>query len=839
MEQSSSIRLSKMFYLGLPILLLVLYVIFIPSPSVSQIYLQDSLGYIAEGYNFTILRLSTAGQIIPISSYDLSYRVKNFTIENGLAYVLTGDNSIHIIDVREPSNPIKLGNWDSPALAHSVAVDGGFAYVANHTDGVRVLSVHQPSSPYIILHLNNLGTVLDVAATPNLIYIARGPDGLDIYDTSSVTKPTIRGHYDAGGSINQITFLPENKALLLVDNHRLQIINISNSQNILLMNSFTFDNDIMHAILNNNRIFIAQKRAGLLITRIKDDGTLETLKNFRPRSNVQGVAVLGEIVFMAAGPGGVQAINISKLDDIQPTDSYSRYLTYKLFIGALVVTALLFWLSFFAQFVLPVRTFTQRQKIFSRLSTFLIGRHGPATIIENGYVRARTGEIRRKGPGVLWLDTASATVIRTATKFKEAIGPGVHFTENKEFIASTVDLHTQVDLFGPSDDEDNPFIPKPDANADQTEKDKYDKIQKRRMEVSALTRDGIEVVPKISITFRVDTMPAEGDQQPGSRFGYRTGTSKKDKENETKDKDAIYKAITGEGIKPNIPTEMPRHRVAWNHLPILLAVDVWREYVAKFTLDELFTATQEVPPSPPVLPQPTDEEIGYLNEPIQVGPKQESFQERYASTLHNLNERITLWLDNLEGKKTKKVETPKAESFSPLKAGEASKKTALQVINDMVKARLTMPEVEEIDPTGRRLPDKKPGSSYEYRLLSARGLKVISVSISNPRVNEVVEKQRISQWAASWLSNAKAERDRIERQRGFVEIQGQEQSANKYAHALAFHIMKQRPHSIKDTVKALLMRTRLIIVRNDQLQRRMSTERQDLEDILQWMENSS
>lgn len=378
-------------------------------------------------------------------------------------------------------------------------------------------------------------------------------------------------------------------------------------------------------------------------------------------------------------------------------------------------------------------------------------------------------------------------------------------------------------------------MPKPGADADQTEKDTYDKIQKQRNEVSALTRDGIEVVPKISVTFRVDTMPAEGDQQPGSRFGYRIGTSTIDKKNEAKDKEAIYKAITGEGINPNAPTETPRHRVAWNHLPILLAVDVWREYVAKFTLDELFTATQEVPPSLPAWPQPTDEEVAKLTEAVQVGAKQEPLQDAFESILRELNKIIATWLDPLESKKTNEDQKPKTESYSTPGAAEPSKKTGLQVINEMVKARLTLPYVEELDSTGHRT--GIPRESFEYQLLSDRGLKVLSASISNPRVDDFMEKQLISQWTASWLNNAKAERDRIDRKRGFVEIQAQEQGMNEYVHALARYIIKLRPSRIKETIKALLTYTRLMIVRNNQLRQRMSTEREEIEEILQAMEN--
>ena len=75
---------------------------------------------------------------------------------------------------------------------------------------------------------------------------------------------------------------------------------------------------------------------------------------------------------------------------------------------------LVLWMAFFAQFVLPVRTFRDRQKMFDRLITYLFGGHGPALFIENGQIKEHSGERLKKGPGVLWLDSASAAVTRTA-----------------------------------------------------------------------------------------------------------------------------------------------------------------------------------------------------------------------------------------------------------------------------------------------------------------------------------------------------------------------------------------------------------------------------------------
>lgn len=493
---------------------------------------------------------------------------------------------------------------------------------------------------------------------------------------------------------------------------------------------------------------------------------------------------------------------------------------------------LILWMAFFAQFVLPIGTFRDRQKIFSRLFSNFFGSHGPAIFIRNGQLVKREGEERKQGAGVLWLDSASGAVTRTAVTIKQTIGPGVHFIEYGEYIAGTVDLHTQFQSLGPKDS-DKPFENKKEAQTDE----EFHQIQERRKEVSALTRDGIEVIPNISVMFRVDTgSPKEGE--PGSRFGYRTGIRKKDRENEEKDKEAIRKAILGEGVNSNAEAGAPRHRVAWNQLPALLAVDVWREYASKFTLDELFRPDQPVPPAPPKLPQPTEEEIDPLSRPIQVGGRRESMQDNLTKMLREMNILMNRAIQWLEGKKGDKVRKPAPLPEMPTSKfgenNEPQKKAALQVINDMVKARLTQPEVDILDDTGTR--GQGTISSPEYRLLQNRGLKVLSVGIGNLRIDPQIEETIIRMWSATWLLNAKAESEQIERRRNIIESAGQEKAIRQYADLLSRDLIQRNPVGVKETLKTLLMRTRTIIFKNDQLRRRMPAEQEELEDIIKWIE---
>jgi len=494
---------------------------------------------------------------------------------------------------------------------------------------------------------------------------------------------------------------------------------------------------------------------------------------------------------------------------------------------------LLLWMGFFAQFVLPVRTFRDRQKIFDRLRTYLFGGHGPALFIENGHIKEHSGERLKKGSGVLWLDSASAAVTRTAVSIKQTIGPGVHFINRGEYIAGTVDLHIQSQTIGPKDT-DKPFTSKKD---DQPQEE-WDQIQDRRKQVSALTRDGIEVIPNLSISFRVKTgFPQR--RQPGSRFGYRTGVRRGDKQNEAKDKEAIRKAILGEGINPNAVADSPRRRVAWNELPAALAVDVWREYAAKFTLDQLFQPTQLVPPPDPQIPQPTEEEIDPLSQPLQVSGNRDSMQNGLARMVRELNLMMSRAINVLEGNnegKGKRTVTHQPFPTQITLKKELQKKTALQVINEMVKARLTREEVDVLDEHGVRGQGQIP--SAEYKLLQERGLEVRNVSISSLRFDPEIEATIIRRWSATWLLNAKMESEQVERKRNLVETNANEIAIRQYADFLSKDLIQKKPVGIKETLKTLLLRTRTLIMNKHQLRQRMMDEQQDLENIIRWIEGN-
>jgi len=418
---------------------------------------------------------------------------------------------------------------------------------------------------------------------------------------------------------------------------------------------------------------------------------------------------------------------------------------------AICIAGMIGWMVFFAQFVLPVNKLPDRWKVVERLVTYLMGGHGPAIFIENGFTRAKEGESKKRGPGVIWLDSASAAVLRTTVRFTRTIGPGVHFTNHDEYIAATADLHTLTQTIGPNENDEPYKILDSDPN--------YKAVKERTELTSAMTRDGITVSASITVNFRIKSTPGEGNSQ----FGFNPKN-------------------TEAAIRDSMVRESKLDHPVWNTLPARMAADIWREYLGKFRLSELFEKSELHPD------------------------------------------------------------------------------TTIQFINDMIKKRLTKPQLELLDEFGqvvleskrreqdyqRLLKEKnkeaaenllKKIESTEFIKLSEMGLEIKSVVIKKLFFTPDIEEQLINQWTALWLKNAQKERDQVELDRRLWEATGQQEGLKDFALNASQEIARQTSENPAHALEMLVHSTFRGVQKNPGLIKRLNNELRDLSEIFSWLRN--
>lgn len=224
-----------------------------------------------------------------------------------------------------------------------------------------------------------------------------------------------------------------------------------------------------------------------------------------------------------------------------------------------------FWLFFFGHFVVPLQKLGDIVEVLRTMGGALLGRPPAALFIRNGEA-ANPQTSRKKGrPRILLLDSASAAVLRNDSTFTRAIGPGLSFARADERIAGTLDLRVQRRALGPLPDED-PFA----ARGRNEEAASFQARQQRRQETSGLTRDGVEVVPRLEVDFRIEGRARKED----APYPFQA--------------EFAWRAVAHEGVAPQSPSDARGRQMSWDWLPTHLAADVWRESLRKFSLQELF-----------------------------------------------------------------------------------------------------------------------------------------------------------------------------------------------------------------------------------------------------------
>jgi hypothetical protein len=231
------------------------------------------------------------------------------------------------------------------------------------------------------------------------------------------------------------------------------------------------------------------------------------------------------------------------------------------FIGGLMVIS---------QFVLPVQTQRERRAVFNHFLTYVTGGAGPIIFVRDGHTVGRKDELKRYGHGVAVVDAVSAVVIERAAAhgwsprpaarggahtvtsgppLVRAAGPGIVFIAPGERLVATLDLRRQS----------------------------------RGAPAKALTRDGIELGAHVSVSFGLDPDP---DRRGAAALaGAPEERAERNLPAYPFSPASAFRAVYGVALGEKQPIE-------WTDLPLMVAVERFRDVLSEYRLDDLFQPTQ-------------------------------------------------------------------------------------------------------------------------------------------------------------------------------------------------------------------------------------------------------
>ena len=131
-----------------------------------------------------------------MSFFETSGTLYDVQVSDSYAYVANGD--LHVLDISNPTNPVKVGSLFTPDDATSVFVHGNLVYLSG-VNGLYIIDITNPSSPKKIGFFDPSSDA-DAAGggihfDDDYIYLAREPRGVFIIDVSDPSSPQQAGHF--------------------------------------------------------------------------------------------------------------------------------------------------------------------------------------------------------------------------------------------------------------------------------------------------------------------------------------------------------------------------------------------------------------------------------------------------------------------------------------------------------------------------------------------------------------------------------------------------------------------------------------------------------------------
>ncbi|WP_159036940.1 DUF4347 domain-containing protein [Microcystis sp. MC19] len=266
----------------------------------------------AVGDTLEIIDISNPSDPIFKGNYDISDG-QDVQIVGSYAYVADLYSGLTIIDISNPDTPTFVSNYDTSANSYDVEIVGNYAYVAD--GGLLIIDISNPAAPTFVDIDYTSDLPYDVEIVGNYAYVADYWSGLQIFEIFNPAAPTLVGNYDTYGNAEDVEIVG-NYAYVADGGGGLQIIDISNPAAPTLVGNYDTSGLAYDVEIVGNYAYVTDywDWSGLTIIDIIDisNPTTPTLVgNYDTYGNAEDVEIVGNYAYVADGGGGLTIIDIS------------------------------------------------------------------------------------------------------------------------------------------------------------------------------------------------------------------------------------------------------------------------------------------------------------------------------------------------------------------------------------------------------------------------------------------------------------------------------------------------------------------------------------------------
>ena len=205
--------------------------------------------------------------------------VHDMLIAGDYAYLAVGKRGVRILDLTDPANPRRVGEFDTFGSANALALKGDTLFVADGRGGLLTLDVNDRAHPAIRSIFENSKSASDVVINDTFVFLADSDEGVWAFKADDpsgknwrVSKEqgflhlAVRGNFLSGVGVDDTFY----------------VFNIKDITEVKKVASFGLGTAVNDILFRDSRLYLATEESGLIWidnpnggTRSRDGGTDE------------------------------------------------------------------------------------------------------------------------------------------------------------------------------------------------------------------------------------------------------------------------------------------------------------------------------------------------------------------------------------------------------------------------------------------------------------------------------------------------------------------------------------------------------------------------------------
>ena len=294
----------------------------------NAVYISGQYCYTANGAAMDILDITDPAEPVLKGKAIVPTVIREIFVIGNYAYIADDVGGLRIVNVEYPSAPYEVGSFASANQANSIFVDGNYAYVADRLNGLRILDVTNPSSPKQVgVYKASEFSAWDVYVSNGYAYVADFYSPLlRIIDINNPSSPKEVSNFNTG-SVTTGVFIKDNYAYVAADINGLAILDVSNTNNPVLVGRFISDIKIDVSSLGYEEVFVENNYAylvtqGVFVLDISNPQSPKQLSfNYESSSHPRKIFVYNNYEYIAADYG-LNIVDISNPSSPKSSNFY-------------------------------------------------------------------------------------------------------------------------------------------------------------------------------------------------------------------------------------------------------------------------------------------------------------------------------------------------------------------------------------------------------------------------------------------------------------------------------------------------------------------------------------